>query len=39
LGELSGKVFKDGITVFKQEGFHGMRVAILYDPNATLGLE
>ncbi len=39
VGDLSGKVFKDGITVFEQEGFHGMRVEIIRDRNATLEFE
>lgn len=39
LGDLSGKVFKDGISVFEDEGFHGMRVEIVRDRNAVLELE
>lgn len=39
LGELSGRVFKDGITVFEKEGFHGMGVEIVRDRNATLQFE
>jgi hypothetical protein len=39
LGDLSGRVFKDGITVFEKEGFHGMTVQIVRDRNATLELE
>ena len=39
VGDLSGRVFKDGITVFEQEGFHGMRVEIIRDRNATLEFE
>jgi hypothetical protein len=39
LGELSGKVFKDGINVFEREGFHGMAVEILRDRNAALAFE
>ncbi len=39
LGELSGRVFKDGIAVFEKEGFHGMSVEIVRDRNATLQLE
>lgn len=39
LGDLSGRVFKDGITVFEKEGFHGMNVEIIRDLNATLQFE
>lgn len=39
LGDLSGRVFKDGITVFEKEGFHGMNVEIIRDRNAALELE
>ena len=39
VGDLSGRVFKDGITVFEQEGFHGMAVEIVRDRNAALELE
>jgi hypothetical protein len=39
LGDLSGRVFKDGITAFEKEGFHGMAVEIVRDTNATLQLE
>lgn len=39
VGDLSGKVFKDGITVFEKEGFHGMTVEIVRDWNATLEFE
>ena len=39
VGDLSGKVFKDGITVFEKEGFHGMSVEIIRDRNATLQFE
>jgi hypothetical protein len=39
LGDLSGRVFKDGITVFEKEGFHGMSVEIIRDRNATLMFE
>ena len=31
LGDLSGRVFKDGIRVFEKEGFHGMSVEIIRD--------
>jgi hypothetical protein len=39
LGDLSGRVFKDGITVFEKEGFHGMAVEIIRDRNAKLEFE
>lgn len=39
LGDLSGRVFKDGITVFEREGFHGMSVEIVRDRDATLKFE
>jgi hypothetical protein len=39
LGDLSGRVFKDGITVFEKEGFHGMSVEIVRDRNAKLEFE
>jgi hypothetical protein len=39
LGDLSGRVFKDGITVFEKEGFHGMSVEIVRDRDATLQFE
>lgn len=39
VGDLSGRVFKDGITVFEKEGFHGMTVEIVRDRNATLEFE
>lgn len=39
LGDLSGRVFKDGITAFEKEGFHGMDVEIVRDRNAALQFE
>lgn len=39
LGELSGRIFRDGISVLEAEGFHGMSVEIVRDRNATLQLE
>jgi hypothetical protein len=39
LGDISGRVFKDGITVFEREGFHGMNVEIVRDRNAALEFE
>ncbi|HZK82597.1 MAG TPA: hypothetical protein VFC46_16050 [Humisphaera sp.] len=39
LGEISGRVFKDGINVFEKEGLHGMKVEILRDRSATLQFE
>jgi hypothetical protein len=35
LGELAGRIFKDGITVLEKEGFHGMNVEIIRKPDAT----
>lgn len=39
LGELAGKVFKDGIAVFEREGFHGMAVEIVRTRDAKLEFE
>ncbi|QDV12799.1 hypothetical protein CA51_26850 [Rosistilla oblonga] len=39
LGELSGRIFRDGITVLESEGFHGMRVEIVRESGAMLQLE
>lgn len=39
LGDLSGRIFKDGIAVLEREGFHGMQVEIVRDRNATLQFE
>lgn len=39
LGELAGRVFKDGITVLEREGFHGMNVEIVRTRDATLQFE
>ena len=39
LGDMSGRIFKDGITVFETEGFHGMSVEIIRQVGATLQLE
>jgi len=39
LGDISGRIFKDGITVFENEGFHGMSVEIIRDRNAALAFE
>ncbi len=39
LGELSGRIFKDGINVLEKEGFHGMNVEIVRDRNAVLQFE
>ena len=39
LGELSGKIFKDGIAVLEKEGFHGMNVEIIRNRDATLQFE
>ena len=34
MGELSARVFKDGITVFEKEGLHGLTVEIIRRPDA-----
>jgi hypothetical protein len=39
LGDLSGRVFKDGINVFEKEGFHGMQVEIVRKHDAELAFE
>jgi len=39
VGDLIGRVFMDGITVFEKEGFHGMKVEIVRDRNAVLEFE
>lgn len=39
LGDLSGRVFKDGIDVFEKEGFHGMQVEIVRKHDAELAFE
>lgn len=39
IGDLSGRVFIDGIAAFEKEGFHGMSVEIVRDLNATLQFE
>ena len=39
VGDLSGRVFMEGITAFEKEGFHGMSVEIIRDRNATLEFE
>ena len=39
LGELAGRVFKDGIDVLEKEGFHGMSVEIVRDRKAQLQFE
>lgn len=39
IGDLSGRVFMEGIVVFEKEGFHGMKVEIVRDRNAVLELE
>ncbi len=39
LGELAGKIFKDGIHVLERDGFHGMQVEIVRDRDAKLELE
>ena len=39
LGEIAGRIFKDGIVVLEKEGFHGMDVEIIRKPDAALELE
>jgi hypothetical protein len=39
LGELAGRVFKDGIAVLEREGFHGMSVEIIRNRDAALQFE
>ena len=39
LGEISGRIFKDGIAVLENEGFHGMAVEIIRNRDATLQFE
>ena len=39
VGDLTGRVFMEGITVFEKEGFHGMSVEIVRDRNAALAFE
>jgi hypothetical protein len=39
LGELAGRIFKDGIAVLEKEGFHGMNVEIIRDRDAKLQFE
>jgi hypothetical protein len=39
LGELAGRIFKDGIVILEQGGFHGMKVEIIRKRDAVLELE
>jgi hypothetical protein len=39
LGELAGRIFKDGIVVLEKEGFHGMNVEIVRNRDAALQFE
>ncbi len=39
LGEIAGRIFKDGIVVLEKEGFHGMNVEIVRKRDASLQLE
>ena len=39
LGELAGRIFKDGIVVLEKEGFHGMAVEIIRKQDAALQFE
>ncbi len=39
LGELSGRILKDGIDVLEDAGLFGMKVQIVREPNAELTFE
>jgi len=39
MGEMSARVFKEGIVVFEQEGLHGLNVQIIRRPDANLEFE
>jgi hypothetical protein len=39
LGDVAGRIFKEGIDVLEKEGFHGMSVEIVRKPDAVLGFE
>lgn len=39
LGDISGRIFKEGIDVLEKEGFHGMKVEIVRKPDASLEFE
>ena len=39
LGEMAGRIFKDGIVVLEKEGFHGMNVEIVRNRDAALQFE
>jgi hypothetical protein len=39
LGEIAGRIFRDGIVVLEREGFHGMNVEIVRKRDAALELE
>jgi hypothetical protein len=39
LGEVAGRIFKDGIGVLEKEGFHGMSVEIVRNRDAELQFE
>ncbi len=39
LGELAGKIFKEGIAVLEKEGFHGMAVEIIRTRDAAIQFE
>lgn len=39
IGELSWRIFKEGIAVLEKEGFHGMTVEIVRNRDASLQFE
>jgi hypothetical protein len=39
IGEMSDRIFRDGIKVLEEEGFHGMKVQIIRRRDAVLQLE
>ncbi len=39
LGDVAGRIFKEGIDVLEKEGFHGMSVEIVRKPDAVLEFE
>jgi hypothetical protein len=39
LGDVAGRIFKEGIDVLEKEGFHGMSVEIVRKRDAVLEFE
>jgi hypothetical protein len=39
VGELSARLFREGISLLEREGLHGMKVELVRDRNAELQLE